>query len=87
VNLELYERGVPIRAATVSVELALAETELERTREEVVRSVLALRRAMARRTDWREWVGRHALFSLGVVFAIGAIGGLNSGRHRSKKLR
>jgi hypothetical protein len=78
---------VPIRPATVTVEVTLAESEIERTREEVVRSVLALRRALSRRTNWREWVGRRPLFSLGVVFAIGLVGGLKSGRQRSMKLR
>ncbi|HVV51027.1 MAG TPA: hypothetical protein VHO06_15270 [Polyangia bacterium] len=36
--------------------LARAESDIERARERVTSSVLALRDEVARRTDWRGWV-------------------------------
>lgn len=45
--------------------------EIERTREQLATSVVALRREVSVRTDWREWVRRKPGVVLGAAFAIG----------------
>jgi ElaB/YqjD/DUF883 family membrane-anchored ribosome-binding protein len=45
--------------------------EIERTRADLVVSVSALREEVAARTDWREWVRRRPLMSVGIAFTIG----------------
>jgi hypothetical protein len=71
-------------AASRSPELARAEAEIARTREEVSRSVVALRRAVVNRTDWREWVRRNPGLYMAAAFALGLIWGLRpSGRARA----
>ncbi|HVR61460.1 MAG TPA: hypothetical protein VMU50_06140 [Polyangia bacterium] len=48
-----------------------AEREIERTREQVAMSVLALRDEVARRADWREWVRARPAAFLGAAFLLG----------------
>ena len=69
----------PAHTMTRSPEVIEAEQEIARTRERVSQSVLALRQAVARETDWREWVRRRPLAFLGGAFALGVILG-RSGR-------
>ena len=68
-------RGALVRspepAGDASTEMARVEADIARTRAEVSRSVSALRQAVARRTDWREWVRRHPGLFLGAAFALG----------------
>jgi ElaB/YqjD/DUF883 family membrane-anchored ribosome-binding protein len=45
--------------------------EIERTRADLVLSVSALREEVAARTDWREWVRRRPLMSVGIAFTVG----------------
>jgi ElaB/YqjD/DUF883 family membrane-anchored ribosome-binding protein len=45
--------------------------EIERTRADLIVSVSALREEVAARTDWREWVRRRPLMSVGIAFTIG----------------
>jgi hypothetical protein len=52
-------------------ELARAEAEVERTRERVALSVVALRDEVVRRTDWRRWVARRPGTFLCTAFALG----------------
>jgi hypothetical protein len=65
---------------TRNPELVEAEQEIARTRERVSQSVLALRQAVARQTDWREWVRRRPLLFVAGAFALGVIWGRRSGR-------
>ena len=61
-------------------EVLQAEREIERTRARVSQSVMALREAVAKRTDWREWVReRPTLFVMG-AFALGMLWGLRAAR-------
>ena len=52
-------------------DLARAEQEIERTREQVAMSVLALRDEVARRADWREWIRARPGTFLGAAFLLG----------------
>lgn len=61
----------------MTLETQRARAEVERTREQLSRSMLALRGAMVRRAEWREWVRRRpvlffaAALTLGFVFGHG----------------
>lgn len=63
-----------------SPELLQAEAEIARTRERVSQSVMALRQAVAKRADWREWVRRRPGLFLAAAFGVGLIWGHRSGR-------
>jgi hypothetical protein len=52
-------------------ELARVEADIQRSREQVAGSMLALRREIARRTDWRGWVSKRPLAFLGGAAALG----------------
>jgi hypothetical protein len=54
-------------------ELARAEAEIARTRARVASSLVALRREMARRADWREWVRRRPLPFMAGALLLGAL--------------
>ena len=60
-------------ATARSPELARVEADIERTRERVATSVMALRQEVARQTDWREWVRRRPGAFLGGAFVVGFI--------------
>jgi len=67
-------------------EVVEAEREIERTRARVSQSMMALREAVAKRTDWREWVReRPAIFVAG-AFALGLFWGLRSSARRAGRL-
>jgi hypothetical protein len=51
--------------------LAQAASDVERARERVESSLLALRHEVARRTDWRSWVRRQPAGFLGGAIALG----------------
>lgn len=51
--------------------LARAESDVERARERVASSMLALRDEVARKTDWRSWVRRQPAPFLGAALALG----------------
>jgi hypothetical protein len=50
---------------------AQVRAEIERTREQLATSVLALREEVAVATDWRLWVQRRPVLCLSTAFAIG----------------
>jgi len=52
-------------------ELARVEADIQRSREQVAGSMLALRREIARRMDWRGWVSKRPLAILGGAVAVG----------------
>ena len=52
-------------------ELANAEAEVERTRERVALSVVALRDEVVRQTDWKNWFARRPAAFLGAAFVAG----------------
>lgn len=56
-----------------SPELARAEADIERTRERVATSVMALREQVARQVDWREWVRSRPGTFLAGAFVVGFI--------------
>ena len=65
-------------AADAKVETALAprsaeavRAEIERAREQIQDSVLALREEVGRVVDWRGWVGKRPGLWLGAAFAAG----------------
>ncbi|HEY4392487.1 MAG TPA: hypothetical protein VGP64_00415 [Polyangia bacterium] len=51
--------------------LAEAESNVERARERVESSLMALREEVARQTDWRRWVRRRPATFLGGALALG----------------
>jgi hypothetical protein len=65
-----------------SPELAQAEADVERARERVTASVMALRNEVARRTDWREWVRRRPGAVLAGAFVLGFLLGRRRLRRR-----
>lgn len=48
-------------------------TEIERTREEIAQSIVALRDSVTDAADWKTWVRRNPLPFLAGAFAIGLI--------------
>jgi hypothetical protein len=62
-------------------QLAQAEADVERARERVAQSVLALRNEVARRTDWREWFRGRPVTFLAAAFALGFLVGRQSRHH------
>jgi hypothetical protein len=65
--------------AARSPELVEAEADVERARERVALSVMALRNEMVRRTDWREWIRRRPGTFLAAAFALGFLWGHRRG--------
>lgn len=63
----------PASGAALSERLARAEADVEQARERVSSSVLALRDELARQSDWRRWLLRHPLASLGGALAVGFV--------------
>ena len=55
----------------VSDELARAESDVERARERVAQSMMALRNEVARQVDWRSWVQRQPGLFVAGAFALG----------------
>jgi hypothetical protein len=53
--------------------LARAEADIHRTREKVALSVTALQREITRSVDWRQWVGRKPLLTMGLAFGLGLL--------------
>ncbi|HET6147057.1 MAG TPA: hypothetical protein VFH68_05955 [Polyangia bacterium] len=70
----------PVTEQSRNPELAQAEREIERTRARVSRSMIALREAVSKRTDWREWVRERPGVFLAAAFALGMFWGRRSGR-------
>jgi hypothetical protein len=58
-----------------TAEMAAAEADLERARERVAESVMALRNEVARRADWREWFRRRPLPYLAGALVVGFLWG------------
>jgi len=54
-----------------SDELARAESDVERARERVAQSMMALRNEVARQVDWRSWIQRRPALFIGGAFALG----------------
>jgi len=50
---------------------AALRAEIERTRAELATSVTELREQVTQVTDWREWVRKRPLLTLGAAFMIG----------------
>lgn len=63
-------------------ELARSEAELEAARDELARSVAALREEVVLATDWREWVRRRPGTVLAASFALGFLLGHSKPAHR-----
>ncbi|HVV17090.1 MAG TPA: hypothetical protein VHH90_07785 [Polyangia bacterium] len=56
---------------SLSDELARAESDVERARERVAQSMMALRNEVARQVDWRSWVQRRPMLFVGGALAVG----------------
>jgi hypothetical protein len=65
--------------------VAQAEAELAEAREQVTESMMALREEVARRTDWRGWIGRRPGLALGVAFGLGLLLGTRGRGWRPEK--
>jgi hypothetical protein len=52
-------------------DLALAEEKVERTRQRVTQSMIALRAEVSRQSDWRVWVARRPTAFVCAAFAVG----------------
>jgi hypothetical protein len=72
-------------------DIAAAEARIAEDRERVARSMLALRREVRRRLDWRAWLQRWAsdrpAALIGVALGVGFVWGLRSnlfGEHRRR---
>lgn len=63
------------KAMARSPELVRAERDIALARERVSRSVLALRDAVAKQTDWREWVRRNPGLFIAGAFTLGLLWG------------
>jgi len=74
----------PPQSTMRSPELAQAEADVERARERVAQSVMALRNEVARRTDWREWIGRRPGAFLAGAFVLGFLWGFRRGAAASE---
>jgi hypothetical protein len=59
------------RRSGLPEELARAEADVERARERVASSFVALRDGLVRQTDWRRWLAEHPLVTLGSALAVG----------------
>lgn len=70
-------------SVTRDPEIARAEADLARVREEVALSVAALQREISRKLDWREWIGQRPILAVALAFGAGALlGGLLPKSHR-----
>jgi hypothetical protein len=63
------------KAMARSPEVLRAERDIELARERVSQSVMALRDAVAKRTDWREWIRRHPGLFMAGAFTLGLLWG------------
>ena len=71
---ELVEKGGVGGTSSGSADddaLARAESDVERARDRVASSMLALRDEVVRKTDWRSWVRRQPTAFLGAAVALG----------------
>ena len=70
---ELVEKGGVERPSNGTDEdaLARAESDVERARDRLASSMLALRDEVARKTYWRSWVRRQPAPFLGAAVALG----------------
>jgi hypothetical protein len=72
------------KAITRNPELVRAERDIALARERVSQSVLALRDAVAKQTDWREWIRRNPGLFMAVGFTLGLLWGTRSSRRSAR---
>jgi len=65
-------------------EVAAAEARIVEDRARVTRSMLALRREVKRRLDWRAWAKERPLAVIGAALALGVLLGWRSREHRRR---
>lgn len=68
-------------------EVDRAEAAVERSRERVERSMMALRDAIAQRTDWRGWMAQRPAVFLGAAVMLGFLWGYRQGGGRGSNRR
>ena len=68
-------------------ELVRVEAQIQRSREQVAGSMMALRREIARRTDWRGWIGKRPLAFLGGAVLLGFLFGFRRAANSSTNRR
>ena len=59
----------------METEAAHAHAEIEKARQQVAASVVALRGELASTTDWRQWVRRRPLALIAGAFVVGFLFG------------
>ncbi|HVZ88256.1 MAG TPA: hypothetical protein VHG72_14890 [Polyangia bacterium] len=59
------------RRSDLPADLARAEADVIRARENVASSVVALRDELVRQSDWRRWPVEHPLAALGTALTVG----------------
>lgn len=72
------------KATARSPELVRAERDIALARERVSQSVLALRDAVAKQTDWREWVRRNPGLFMAGAFTLGLLWGSRPSRRPAR---
>jgi hypothetical protein len=70
----------PVTELLRNPEVMQAEREIERTRARVSQAMIALREAVSKRTDWREWVRERPGLFLAGAFALGILWGRRASR-------
>lgn len=75
------------KSLTRDPEVASAEEQVERTREQLLQSILMLKQTLVNQSDWREWVRRRPGPLVAAAFALGFILGQSLKRRPAMRSR
>jgi hypothetical protein len=64
------DNGETVKTTRTPAEL---RAEIERAREQIAETAAALKREMAARADWREWIRRKPALCIAGAFALGFV--------------
>lgn len=74
-----------LESKDVSPDILRAEADIEKARESVAQSILALERELSRAFDWREWIRRRPILAVAGAFMVGAFLGSLGGSGRKHR--